>query len=137
MTLYYKIKNALRDFHHDLRGRCQRFERGCAYGDVWDMDCWFKRTVKPMLIHLRDNGIGIPWDLYNHEDENERVDWENILTEMIDCLTLMDEDEVQKHLGIADDDHSIESYNKVNDFMDEKKNRFFELFSKHFYSLWD
>lgn len=56
---------------------------------------------------------------------------------MIDCLTLMDEDEVQKHLGIADDDYSVESYNKVNDLMDEKKNRFFDLFSKYFYNLWD
>jgi hypothetical protein len=49
----------------------------------------------------------------------------------------MDEDEAEKYLGIADDDYSAESYKKVNDLMDEKKNRFFELFSKHFYSLWD
>jgi hypothetical protein len=137
MNLYYKIKNTLSDFWYDFRRRCQRFKRGYAYSDVWDIDCWFKQTIKPMLIHLRDHGIGIPWDLYNHEDENERIDWENILTEMVECLNLMDEDEVQKYLGISDDDWSVESYNKVNDLMDKNKNRFFELFSKHFYSLWD
>jgi hypothetical protein len=56
---------------------------------------------------------------------------------MIECLELMDEDNAQQHLGIADDDHSIESYNRVWNLMLEKKNRFFELFSEYFYSFWD
>ena len=136
MTLYYKIKNTIRDFWWDFRRRCQRFKRGYAYSDVWDIDGWFMDTIKPMLIHLRDHGSGVPWDLYNHENENERIDWENILTEMVECLDLMYEDAAQEYLGIADNDYSAESYQKVNDLMDEKKNRFFELFSKHFYSLW-
>lgn len=137
MRLYYKLKNKLIYNVNSLRARIQRFKRGYSYGDVWDMDFWFMRNVKPMLIHLRDHGMGIPFDLYLDGEENERVAWEAVLTEMIDCLTLMDEDEAQKYLGIADEDWSVESYNKVNDLMDEKKNRFFELFSKHFYSLWD
>lgn len=137
MTLYYKIRNAIRDFWWDFRRRCQRFKRGYAYSDVWDIDCWFIDTIKPMLIHLRDYGIGIPWDLYNHEDKNERIDWENILTEMVECLDLMNEDAAQKYLCISNNDHSFESYQKVNNLMDEKKNRFFELFSKYFFSLWD
>lgn len=137
MRLYYRIKNALLYNVDCLRARCQRFKRGYSYGDIWDMDCWFKRIAKPMLTHLRDHGIGVPNDLYKQGAENEREDWEAILTEMIDCLTLMDEDEAQKHLGIVDEDWTVESYNKVNDLMEEKKNRFFELFSKHFYSLWD
>lgn len=137
MTLYYKIRNAIRELRYDLRCRCQRFKRGYSYSDIWDMDCWFKRTVKPMLIHLRDHGCGVPNDLYLDGVENEREAWEAVLTEMVDCLTLMDEDEVEKYLGIVDDDWSIESYNKVNNLMETKKNRFFELFSKYFYSLWD
>lgn len=137
MWLYHRIKNFFVYGLDNFRRRCQRFKRGYAYSDVWDIDFWFMRTIKPMLIHLRDHGIGVPWDLYNHDDENERIDWENILTEMVECLDLMDEDNAQKYLGIADDDHSVESYKKVNDFMYEKKDRFFELFSKHFYSLWD
>jgi hypothetical protein len=137
MNLYHKLKNKLIYDVDSLRARIQRFKRGYSYGDVWDMDFWFMRNVKPMLIHLRDHGMGIPFDLYLDGEENERAAWEAVLTEMIDCLTLMDEDEAQKYLGIADEDWSVESYNKVNDLMDEKKNRFFELFSKHFYSLWD
>lgn len=56
---------------------------------------------------------------------------------MIDCLELMDEDKAQAHLGIAEDDYSAESYKKVGELMEEKKNRFFELFSKWFFNLWD
>lgn len=137
MRIYHRIKNFFVYGWDNFRRRCQRFKRGYSYGDVWDMDCWFMDMVKPMLAHLRDYGIGIPGDLYLKGEENERAAWEAILTEMIECLTLMDEDEAQKYLGIADNDWSVESYKRVTDFMEENKNRFFELFSKHFYSLWD
>ena len=136
MNLYHRIKNTISDFWYDFRCRCQRFKRGYAYSDVWDMDVWFMHTVKPMLIHLRDHGIGIPNELYV-DGENERVNWENTLTEMINCLELMDENTVREHLGISDSDYSFESYQKTNDFMEENKNRFFELFSKYFFDLWD
>lgn len=137
MRLYYKLKNRLIYDVNSLKARIQRFKRGYSYGDVWDMDFWFMRTVKPMLIHLRDHGIGIPNDLYVEGSDNERIYWENTLTEMINCLELMDEDNAQKYLGIADDDWSVENYNKTWALMEENKNKFFELFSKHFYSLWD
>lgn len=137
MRLYNEIKNKLFYNVDCLRARWQRFMRGYSYGDVWDIDYWFMRTVKPMLIHLRDNGHGIPFDLYLDGEENERAAWEAVLTEMIECLELMDEDAAEKYLDIANDDYSVESYQKRNNLMDEKKNRFFELFSKHFYSLWD
>ena len=137
MNIYYKIKNALFYNVNCLRARWQRFLRGYSYGDVYDMNFWFMRTVKPMLIHLRDYGIGIPNELYQEGKENEREGWEAVLTEMINCLDLMDEDNVQKHLGIANNDYSYKSYKKINDFMEEKKDRFFELFSKYYFCLWD
>ena len=137
MELYYKIRNALFYNVDCLRARCQRFKRGYAYVDVWDMDHWFKRMAKPMLTHLRDHGIGIPNALYQQDAENEREAWEAVLTEMIECLELLDEDAAEKYLGIADDDYSAASYRKVTAFMDEKKDRFFELFSEYFYCLWD
>ena len=127
--------------HDCLRARCQRFKRGYSYGDVWDMDVWFMRTVKPMLIHLRDHGCGIPNELYLQDADNERILWENTLTEMISCLELMDENNVHKHLGFADMDGwrrmTEKDFKKVNQIMEENKDRFFELFNKYFYSLWD
>lgn len=141
MNLYYKLKNKLIYDFDSLKARIQRFRRGYSYGDVWDMDFWFMRTVTPMLIHLRDHGIGVPNELYLHDADNERITWENILTEMISCLELMDEDNVYKHLGYKDDDWqsrlSPKDYGKVYQVMEENKNRFFELFSKYFYCLWD
>lgn len=135
MRLYYKIRNRILELRYELRTRCQRFIRGYAWADVWDMDIWFMRTVKPMLIHLRDHGIGFPGEFYN--EEGSRKQWEDVLTEMINCMELMDEDNVERHLGIDLYDYSHESYLKVRNCMDENKNRFFELFSKYFYHLWD
>lgn len=137
MNLYWKLKNKLIYDVDSLRARIQRFKRGYSYGDVWDMDYWFMRTAKPMLIHLRDHGIGVPNELYLQDADNERIVWENTLTEMISCLELMDEENAEKYLGIADNDYSVESYDKVTNLMEENKNRFFELFSKYFYCLWD
>lgn len=133
MKLYYRIQNALYDF----RRRYQRSKRGYSYGDVWNMFDWFMRTVKPMLIHLRDYGIGIPGEFVNEGSNSSRIYWENTLTEMISCLELMDEDAAREHLGISDSDYSSESYKKTNDLIEENKNRFFELFSKYFFALWD
>ena len=131
MRLYYRIKNFFVYGWDSFRRRCQRFIRGYAWSDVWNMDSWFKRTVKPMLEHLLEHHVGYPGG------EISNKDWEAILREMIDCLMLMDEDAVIEYLGIADDDYSAASYQRVNALMDEKKNRFFELFSKWFYYLWD
>ena len=138
MRLYYKLKNKLIYDVNSLKARIQRFKRGYSYGDVWDMDFWFMRTVKPMLIHLRDHGIGIPNELYLQDADNERIAWENTLTEMISCLELMNEDNAEKYLGIENKERwSLEDYNKRWALMEENKNRFFELFSKYFYCLWD
>ena len=138
MNLYYRIKNKLIYDVDCLRARIQRFKRGYSYGDVWDMDFWFMRTVKPMLIHLRDHGIGIPNELYLQDADNERILWENTLTEMIGCLELMYEDNAEKYLGIENKERwSLEDYNKRWALMEENKNRVFELFSKYFYCLWD
>lgn len=138
--LKFKIEMAFDRF----RARCQRFMRGYSYGDVWDMDYWFIRTVKPMLIHLRDHGIGMPGTLVV-DGENEREAWEAVLTEMIDCLTLMDEENVYEHLfgenwferDLSDGASVLSDWELVNNIMDQKKDRFFELFSKYFYHLWD
>lgn len=137
MRLYWKIKNALFYNVDCFRARWQRFLRGYSYGDVWSMKYWFMKTAKPMLIHLKNYGISAPNGLYQDGAENERAAWEAILDEMVECLDLMDEDNVKKHLGIAGNDYSYKSCEQISDFMCEKKDRFFELFSKYFWDLWD
>lgn len=129
MNLYYKIKNAICEFWFDFRARCQRFKYGYSYNDIYDMDIWFVNTVKPMLIYLRDHGTGIPGDLYSSDYENEREDWEIVLTEMINCLDKMD---IREAYAVTNKDRK-----NAHKILQSNKNRFFELFSKYFYNLWE
>ena len=133
MNLYYRIKNIILDAWYNLRVRCQRFKRGYAYGDVWGMDFWFVHTVKPMLTHLRDYGHSVPGEFANNHEG-----WSSILTEMIECLNLMDEDSVYEHLGFDVVERiTADDYKQIAQIMQDNKDRFFELFSKYFYHLWD
>ena len=132
MFRFYKIKSAWYDF----RSRCQRFKRGYADIDVWEMFDWFICTVKPMLIHLRDNHSGVPIEF-----ENNEKGWHDTLTDMICCLNMMDENQVYKELGFYDRNDrrrmTEEDYETVYRIMEKNKKQFFELFSKYFYNLWD
>ena len=129
MKLYYKF----RMFWYNVRTRCQRFKRGWAYRDVWDMNDWFRCTIRPMLIHLAGNHMGVPMEFENNPDG-----WEEVLNEMATCLQFMDEDSVLVSLGIHDYKHmTTEDYKNVYKIMEEHKNRFFELFSKYYFDLWD
>ena len=136
MRLYRRIKTAIVFGWDRFRRRCQRFKRGYAWSDVWNMDSWFMHTIKPMLIHLRDNHVSIPLEFEDNEDG-----WVAVLQEMINCLDMMDEDNVYDNLGFGDNDGykrmTKEDYKRVYNTMENNKNRFFELFSKYFFDLWD
>ena len=135
MNLYYKIKWEIKDAWWNFRKRCQRFKRGYAYSDVWDMDQWFMDTIKQMLIHLKEHGCGYPMEF------NDRDEWCAILDEMINCLTLMDRYKVEESLGFVGIEGwrrmKHEDHVRIYEIMMKNKNRFFELFNKHFYELWD
>ena len=135
MKLYYKIKNKLEDIWYPFKYRCQRFARGYADEDVFNIDLWFVNTVKPMLVYLKDHGIGFQGE-FDYEDE-----WNKVLAEMINCLDLMDEDNVCNFLGFCEIEDIMkmktEDFKKVHDLINENKDKFFQLFSKYFYYLWD
>ena len=132
MNIYYHIKNAITNAWYDFRCRCQRFKRGWAYGDVWDIDQWFVRTIKPMLIHLKNNGTSYPIGF------NDISEWRTVLEEMINCLNFMDEDYTLDFLDFDNYDcMTRDDWEHVYEIHINNKNRFFELFSEHFYDLWD
>jgi hypothetical protein len=135
VNLYYRLKWKIKDSWWHFRKRCQRFKRGYAYVDVWDMDQWFMEIVKPMLIHLRTHGNSFPFG-FNNRDE-----WCSVLDEMINCLDFMNEDSVLHFLGFVEVDYwkrmNNEDRKHVSEIMNNNKNRFFELFNKYFYDLWD
>ena len=100
----------------------------------WETFGWFIAVMREILINYRDNRTGTPVVIpdYHTDDlisENKNIEiYNNILNEMITLLDQMDEN------NLAYNDVSLE---EMHSAMDTAKNKFFELFSKYFYTLWD
>ena len=45
MNLFYRIRFLIRELPWKLRRNWQRFRRGWAYSDVWDIDYWFMEML--------------------------------------------------------------------------------------------
>ena len=100
----------------------------------WETFEWFIAVMREILINYRNNRMGTPVVIpgYNIDDlisENKNVNvYNNLLDEMITLLDQMDEN------NSVYNDISLE---EMHSAMDTAKNKFFELFSKYFYTLWD
>lgn len=100
----------------------------------WETFEWFIAVMRKILINYRDNRTGTPAVIpdYHTDDlisENKNIEiYNNILNEMIELLDKMDECNLTYN-GI--------SLEEMHSAMDTAKNKFFELFSKYFYTLWD
>ena len=100
----------------------------------WETFECFIAVMREILINYRDNRTGTPVVIpdYHTDDlisENKNIEiYNNILNEMIELLDKMDE------CNSTYNDLSLE---EVYSAMDTAKNKFFELFSIFFYSLWD
>lgn len=97
----------------------------------WETFCWFIAVMREILINYRDNRTGTPvvipdYHTDNLISENKNIEiYNNILNEMIELLDKMDE-------------CNYLTYNNASlEAMNAAKNKFFELFSKYFYALWD
>ena len=100
----------------------------------WETFSWFISVMREILVNYRDNRMGTPVVIpdYNIDDlisENKNIEiYNNILNEMIELLDKMDECNLTYNGVSLEEMHSA---------MDSAKNKFFELFSKYFYTLWD
>ena len=100
----------------------------------WETFGWFITVMREILINYRDNRMGTPVVIpdYNIDDlisENKNIEiYNNILNEMITLLDKMDE---------CNSTYNGVSLEEMHSAMDSAKNKFFELFSKYFYTLWD
>lgn len=97
----------------------------------WETFSWFIAVMREILINYRDNRMGTPVVIpdYNIDDlisENKNNEiYNNILNEMIELLDKMDE-------------RNYLTYNNASlEAMNAAKDKFFKLFSKYFYALWD
>ena len=100
----------------------------------WETFGWFITVIRKILVNYRDNRTGTPVVIpdYNIDDlisENKNIEiYNNILNEMIELLDKMDE---------CNSTYNGVSLEEMHSAMDSAKNKFFELFSKYFYTLWD
>ena len=100
----------------------------------WETFGWFIAVMREILINYRDNRTGTPVVIpdYHTDDlisENKNIEiYNNILNEMIELLDKMDE---------CNSTYNDVSLEEMHSAMDSAKNKFFELFSKYFYTLWD
>ena len=100
----------------------------------WETFGWFIAVMHEILVNYRDNRTGTPVVIpdYHTDDlisENKNIEiYNNILNEMIELLDKMDE---------CNSTYNDVSLEKMHSAMDSAKNKFFELFSKYFYALWD
>ena len=100
----------------------------------WETFGWFITVMREILVNYRDNRMGTPVVIpdYNIDDlisENKNVNvYNSLLDEMIALLDQMDE---------CNSTYNGVSLEEMHSAMDSAKNKFFELFSKYFYTLWD
>lgn len=109
-------------------------KHGYSPAAQWETFEWFIAVMREILINYRDNRMGTPVVIpdYNIDDlisENKNIEiYNNILNEIIELLDKMDE---------CNSTYNGVSLEEMHSAMNAAKDKFFELFSKYFYTLWD
>ena len=108
----------------------------------WDYSAWFIDTTKDIFTEYLKYHVGYKVIDDTKDEEWNCQAWENIIKEMIDCLTRMDENSYYdtkpcKYDETGDRDDLMKWYDEVEKEMDIATRRFFFLFNKYFYDLWD
>ena len=97
---------------------------------TWEIYEWHRCVMLETLSEFRKNLNGYPAS-YDDEDSSpeEQYDkWGAIIDEMCNYLDAMGEDSY---------DYSIENFKKNDLARTEAKDKFFALFSKYYFYLWD
>lgn len=94
-SIYRNLQDK-RDREFEEKQKQQRYERGYADSDVWNMDAWFINIVRPMLQQLRNEHQSSPGRLVEDEEGDCHEKWDEILDHMIFLLGEMDEDSCSK-----------------------------------------
>ena len=102
----------LHSLRRNIEARCQRFIRGYAEEDWWDLDLFLAHLLPILLRKRKENAHSRPRKTTSKE-------WANILEKIAQGF---DEAALIKDVGDGDID-------KFNEAMD--------LLKEHFFSLWD
>lgn len=141
----------IRWYFYEIIHGINRMLYGYCDADIYNMDNWFIDIVPDMLQQLKDTQWGHPGFMTEEE-------WNKILEDMIFYFKESDEKlcskqekkfewKTQSELNAMTKDEQIqyginksnwyEDCMKISKYREEMKDKGFELFSKHFWSLWD
>ena len=112
-----------------VKWRYQRFIRGWADEDTWDIDWWFIKTLSPMLKKFKEDNDSNPFKFSEEE-------WDTILDNMIYYLEGMNEEGAVKQLYGEGANLTVDDYKEISNHMTHSKEEFFKLFTQYFYDLW-
>lgn len=125
----FRIYHFFRDLFYNLKWAWQRAMHGYCDKDWFDLPDWFMGTMPKLLYRLKKYGNSYPIGFESKEE------WNEVLNEMQICLSKMDLDGEYNQVTI--DGNVVESWQKTYENCSQYKERFFELFNKYFYYLWD
>jgi len=153
MSVIFKFQKNIKNIIY----RIQRFKRGYSDKDVWNIDMWFLNIMPKILTEYKNNLHSCPMEFYDNKNCSTKK-WEKLIERMIFLLQEMNEETCsyknkyeEEFLALFDNkDYNYivqsdsdlqnkyygEEKNK-NNYMNNCKKEFFELFSKYFYDLWD
>lgn len=144
--MFYRIMNFIKNIPREIKWFFQRGIRGYSDKDVWSIDIWFKSIIIPMLEQLKETKQGHPIDMTEEEWNLTLNNMINYFKECTDfyCSEKNEyEDEYMSRIMSANEydkllaDKWLKREEEIDKYKNEMKDKAFELFSKHFYSLWD
>ena len=126
----YRIKFIVRDIYWKIRYGFERMFNGYDSVDVFETFSKFTERYHKILVDYKEHHVGYLCQMTNE-------DWEKIIDRMINCLYLMDEENISKELNKEIPEEWELSNETINKIQEEHKDEFFKLFSEYFYDLWD
>jgi hypothetical protein len=144
--MFYRIMDFIKNIPREIKWFFQRGIRGYSDKDVWSIDIWFKSIIIPMLEQLKETKQGHPIDMTEEEWNLTLNNMINYFKECTDfyCSEKNEyEDEYMSRIMSANEYDKLlaskwlKREEEIDKYKNEMKNKAFELFSKHFYSLWD
>ena len=144
--MFYRIMDFIKNIPREIKWFFQRGTRGYSDKDVWSIDIWFKSIIIPMLEQLKETKQGHPIDMTEEEWNLTLNNMINYFKECTDfyCSEKNEyEDEYMSRIMSANEydkllaDKWLKREEEIDKYKNKMKDKAFELFSKHFYSLWD
>ena len=127
---FYRIRFWIRERCWEVRYGFERMRKGYDSVDVFDLFPQFTKRYYKILVEFKKIHDSHPMNMTEEE-------WNDIINEMIYHLYFMDEYNIHKEFETGMFRDKLQDYKTMDEIMNKHKDKFFELFSKYFYDLWN